>query len=104
MKRAFGEGIYGNIDGLAHLYRAHNRIRYSHADLHGIGFGESECRNPRPDESAQFYCFLNDITIEWSDERSIPQCDLRFAGQSASRFQLLLAGVELRASRIEFGF
>jgi len=104
MKCACRKGVDRNIDGLAYLHRTHNRVGHAHDDLYGIGLGERECGNSGSRKSAQFYRFLNDVAVEWRNERCIAQGDLRFAGQGASRFRLLLAGVILCASRIEVGF
>src|SRR5208337_4970884 len=103
MKRACGERVDGNINGLAYLYGTDNRIGHADDDLYGVGFGERECGNARSDERAELDGFLHDVAVKGRDQRSVAQSDFRLARNSTSRFQLLLAGIVLRASGIEVG-
>src|SRR5208337_951766 len=104
MKRACGERVDGNINGLAYLYGTDNRIGHADDDLYGVGFGERECGNARSDERAELDGFLHDVAVKGRNQRSVAQSDFRLARQRPSGLQLLLAGVMLRTSRIEVGF
>src|SRR5208282_2342624 len=101
MKCAGGERVDGNINELAYLYGTDNRIGHSYHDLYGVGFGERECGNARPDERAELDGFLHDVAVKGRNQRSVAQSDFRLARQGPGGFQLLLAGIVLRASRIE---
>src|SRR5208337_4959476 len=103
MKRACGERVDGNINGLAYLYGTDNRIGHADDDLYGVGFGERECGNARSDELAELDGFLHDVAVKGRNQRGVAQRDFRLARQGPSGFQLLLAGIVLRASRIEVG-
>src|ERR1700690_2490423 len=103
MKYACRERVDGNINRLAYLYGTDNRIGHADDDLYGVGFGEREGGNARPDERAEFYSFLNDLAVKGRNQRSVAQGDFRLARKSTSRFQLLPAGIVLRASGVEVG-
>src|SRR5208283_2214607 len=84
-------------------YGTDNGIGYSHYDLHDVRFGERECGNTRSHERAEFDDFLHDVAVKGRNQRGVAQSDFRLARQGPSRFQLLLAGIVLRASGIEVG-
>ena len=104
MKCACGERIDGNINRLAYLDGADNRIGHSDDDLYGVGFRQSECGNARSDERAELYSFLHDLPVKGGNQRGVAQSDVGLAGQGPSGLQLLLACVKLCASRVEIGF
>ena len=58
---------------------------------------------PRSDERTEFDGFLHDVAIKGRNQRGVAQSDFRLARQGPSGLQLLLAGIVLRASRIEVG-
>src|SRR5208282_2081769 len=101
MKCACGERVDGNINGLADLYGTDNRIGHSHDDLYAVGFGQRECGNTRSDERAELDGFLHDVAIGGRNQRGVAQSDFGLARQGPRGLQLLLAGIVLRASRIE---
>src|SRR5271157_5152904 len=103
MKRACGERVDGNINGLAYFYGTDNRIGHSHHDLYAVGFGQRECGNARSDKRTGLYSFLHDVAVEGRNQRGVAQSDFRLARQGPSGLQLLLAGIVLRASGIEVG-
>src|ERR1022692_3436969 len=103
MQCACGERVDGNINGLANLYGTDNRIGHSDDNLDGVGFGERECGDARSDERAELDGFLHDVAVVGRNQRGVTQSDFRLARHGPSRFQLLLAGIVLRASGIEVG-
>src|SRR5208282_4197136 len=103
MKCACRERVDGNINGLADLYGTDNRIGHADNDLYGVGFGHRECGDARSDERTDLDGFLHDVTVEGRNQRGVAQSDFRLARKGTSRFQLLLAGIVLRASGIKVG-
>src|SRR5208282_6193130 len=103
MKCAGGERVDGNINGLADLYGTDNRIGHADDNLYGVGLGHRECWDTRSDERAELDGFLHDVAVERCKQRGVTQSDFRLARHGPSRFQLLLAGIVLRASGIEVG-
>src|ERR1017187_3247166 len=103
MKRARGERVDGDFYWLAHFYRTHYRVGHSHDDLYGVGFGERECGNTRSNDRPELDGFLHDVAVKRRTQRSVAQSDFGLARQGPSGFQLLLAGIVLRASGIEVG-